>query len=285
MIRARVLSALALVMLAVVFLGAWQWPVNPERIAKGFGLAGSAGTMLRGVEFTGEGADVVAASDGTVIFRDSGMRDAHTPSRAGGMVILDHDNGWRTIYSGLNSDGLAAGERVLAGRSIGTSASGGARFEIYDRRAGFYVNPLVLLPLRNVGAEAQIAGIRLVSLDDADYESRVPSYNRVSHRAGETEVRVQVGGQAAATAVALTRGGVTFGELLLERIEPGKPDQMVWGESRRRGEELYDGNGWLRLATVTVPENGSISFTARVKNARGEETTRVFTIEGLPRGE
>ena len=239
--------------------------------------------MLRGVEFDAEG-DVVAAFDGTVVFRDTGTGETGMPGRAGGLIILDHDNGWRTIYSGLNPEGLAAGERVLSGRSIGTAAAGGARFEMYDRRTGFYVNPLSLLPLQHAEREAEIAGIRLVSVDDEDEESVLPSYNRVSHRSGDTEVRVQIGGQAgpaAATALALTRGGVTFGELLLDRIEPGERDYMVWDNGRREGEELYDEEGWLRLATVSVPEDGSVSFTARARNARGQENTRVFTIDGV----
>lgn len=282
---ARVPAVVSIAMVTVVFLGAWQWPMNPEAIETGFGLATSASTMLRGVEFAGEGEDVVAASDGTIVFRDSRLQDAHAPGRSGGIVILDHDNGWRTIYSGLKPEGLAAGERVLEGRSIGTAGANGARFEIYDRRTGFYVNPLTLLPVRDIESEAQISGIRLVSVDDEDSESRVPSFNRVSHRSGETEIRVQIGGDAGATAVALTRGGSTFGELLLERIEPGDPDQMVWDGGGRSADGLFDGNGWLRLTTVTVPENGSVSFTARVRNARGEETTRVFTIDGVPRDE
>ncbi len=286
--RVRLLIVPAAAILVAAILGGWQWPMDPEYIETGFGFPGSSGGMLRGVEFVAEGGDLAAAFDGTVVFRDSGTGETDMPGRAGGIVVLDHDNGWRTIYSGLNPDGLAAGERVLSGRSIGTAGQGRARFEVYDRRTGFYVNPLSLLPLQTGGSEARIDGIRLVSVDDEQEQSTVPSYNRVSHRSGDTEVRVRIGGQAgasAATSLALTRGGVTFGRLQLERIEPGERDYMVWDDDRRAGDELYDDEGWLRLAVVPVPDEGSISFTARATNARGQESTRVFTIDGVPADE
>ncbi len=283
----RVSEAVTAFLLSALLLGGWQWPMDPADITTGFGFAGSGGGMLRGVEFDAEGQDVVAAFDGTVVFRDTGTGDTGMSARAGGMVVLDHDNGWRTIYSGLAPEGLAAGEQVLSGRSIGTAA-GRVRFEMYDRRRGLYVNPLLLLPLQDTESEAQIAGIRLVSVDDEEQESIVPSYNRVSHRSGDAEVRILIGDQAersAATSLALTRAGVTFGQLHLERIEPGRQDRMVWDGGSRTAEELYDDEGWLRLATVSIPEEGSISFTARAGNARGEESTRVFTIDGISEGE
>jgi hypothetical protein len=68
------------------------------------------------------GSPVVAAAAGRVVA--AGWSDDGCASAAGA-VILDHDNGYRTLYWHLSSVGVAVGARVVAGDALGRSGNTG----------------------------------------------------------------------------------------------------------------------------------------------------------------
>lgn len=94
-------------------------------------------------------AQVVAAADGEVLEHwpaPDGYYRGHDVY--GGMIVLEHDNGWRTLYAHLSETRVHTGFRVRAGEVIGrvgnTGRSRGSHlhFEIMDA-AGQRQNPLL----------------------------------------------------------------------------------------------------------------------------------------------
>lgn len=103
-----------------------------------FGQPRPGGGTWKGVFFATGGAAVQSIAPGIV---------AHAGSLEGygNMVVIDHGNGYVSVYSGLSGISVSGGSSVSAGRTIGTSGSlpsgeQGLYFEI--RRNGQQMNPL-----------------------------------------------------------------------------------------------------------------------------------------------
>lgn len=101
---------------------------------EGLDIALATGDMVR------------ASASGTVVFAGA------EPTRFGRQVIIDHGDGWRTIYGHLSRITVAQGEYVKAGERIGLGGSAGVakrpelHFEI--RKDGKPIDPRTKLPSR-----------------------------------------------------------------------------------------------------------------------------------------
>lgn len=127
----------------------------------GFGLSGngfliwpSAVRFISGNRFgpghnaidigAGVGSQLFAADNGTVVY--AGWLNGGY----GNLVVIDHNNGWVTMYEHLDRLGVACGDSVNQGAQIGTagttgnSTGGHLHFEV--RIGGTPVNPLDYLP-------------------------------------------------------------------------------------------------------------------------------------------
>lgn len=65
---------------------------------------------------------VLAAADGTVVFAGNSDDGCNSPSRS---VIIDHGNGYRTLYWHLDSFGVETGQTVTRGTQIGVAGETG----------------------------------------------------------------------------------------------------------------------------------------------------------------
>lgn len=85
---------------------------------------------LRNLDLMDKGIPVVAAADGVVTRVRDGVRDVHMKlfgrklayrRGAGNFLVLDHGNGWRTLYGHMRKDSIAVkkGARVKAGQRLG----------------------------------------------------------------------------------------------------------------------------------------------------------------------
>lgn len=81
-----------------------------------FGQARPGGGTWKGVFFSTGSAPVQSIAGGTVAY-------AGALSGYGNMVVLDHGDGYVSVYSGLSSIAVGGGSSVGAGRTIGTSGS------------------------------------------------------------------------------------------------------------------------------------------------------------------
>jgi murein DD-endopeptidase MepM/ murein hydrolase activator NlpD len=100
-----------------------------------------------GVDFAGAQGNAVFATDaGTVVY--SGWNDWGY----GWLVIIDHGNGWQSLYAHLSQINVSCGQNVgqgdligLVGMTGGTSTGPHLHFELMNSTLG-YVNPLDYLP-------------------------------------------------------------------------------------------------------------------------------------------
>ena len=92
----------------------------------------------------GTGARVYAADSGVVVFAGSAL------GGYGNMVVIDHGNGYQSLYAHLSSVGVGCGQSVVQGQYIATAGNTGystgphLHFEI--RYLGGFINPWFVLP-------------------------------------------------------------------------------------------------------------------------------------------
>lgn len=129
----------------------FQWPVRRFRFTSGYGM--------RTDPFTGEwrmhsGIDL-ANTIGTPILAARSGRVAHVDRAAGnygGLVIIEHANGFQTLYSHLDSITVRIGQRVTTGEMIGrmgnTGRSTGPHLHFSVIRNRIFEDPMDHLPPR-----------------------------------------------------------------------------------------------------------------------------------------
>jgi hypothetical protein len=126
-----------------VGFGSFIWPAAKHYLS-GFDYSPEANH--RGIDLAGNTGEAAFASDAGVIVY-SGWNDYGY----GNMVMIDHGNGWQSLYAHLSSLAVVCGESVGQGAVIGaigsTGNSSGAHlhFELMNTSAG-KVNPWDFLP-------------------------------------------------------------------------------------------------------------------------------------------
>lgn len=118
--------------------GVFVWPAA-GRLSQGFAW------YHRGVDIANkESPDVLAADSGTVIV--AGWPDN---TGYGNRVIIDHGNGYTTLYAHLSSVHVRPGQTVRRGNVVGrmgsTGRSTGTHLHLEIRRNGVAINPLEFL--------------------------------------------------------------------------------------------------------------------------------------------
>ncbi len=119
------------------------WPVKGE-IIRGYGVQKSdqykVSTKNNGIDISAiTGTNIVAVEDGVIAF-------AEWYNGAGKLVIIDHQNGFHTLYSHNNSLLVSKGDKVKKNQLIALSGSTGSarqpcvHFEL--RKKGIPVNPM-----------------------------------------------------------------------------------------------------------------------------------------------
>lgn len=123
--------------------GRFGWPLSGT-ILSSFGEMGS-GQRNDGINIAANpGTPVAAAADGTVIYAGNEIQ-VH-----GGLVLINHGDGWITAYANLARLDVARGDRVTRGQPIGASGDTGLapqpQLHFQIRRNRRPVDPAGLLP-------------------------------------------------------------------------------------------------------------------------------------------
>lgn len=123
--------------------GTFGWPTNAHFLS---GYDYSPATNHRGIDIDGNTGDpVYAADNGVVVY--SGWNNGGY----GNVIVIDHGNGWQTIYAHLDVAISGCGAGVYKGGQIGTVGNTGnsfgshLHFEMYSDDYG-KVNPWNFLP-------------------------------------------------------------------------------------------------------------------------------------------
>ena len=116
----------------------FQLPVQGRTIA-GFGEEGDAGIRSKGITIAPtNGAQIVAPAQGRVSFAG--------PYRGfGRIVIIEHENGWTSLITGLAQTSVRTGTQVIGGAPIGIATPNQPEISYELRERGEPVNPLNML--------------------------------------------------------------------------------------------------------------------------------------------
>ncbi len=128
---------------AVVSQGQFQWP-STRRVISGWTFHDPGNPGHIGLDIDAEMWDpIVAAASGVVVFAEWG-------GGYGNLVIVEHDDGWRTYYAHLSEIVAEVGQQVRQGELVGgagtTGYSTGPHLHFEIRYQGRPVDPHVHLP-------------------------------------------------------------------------------------------------------------------------------------------
>lgn len=135
-----------------VLISSWDWPLDTPDISKSF-LSFHDGEYTTGVLLTSRTSTEVRASEaGTVVFAAEHVTQPHRgrPTHVlGGMIIIEHHNRFRTLYSGIRPE-IRAGRTVARGEPIARidkqRGRNGMYLAVLDGQQQSFLNPLLLLP-------------------------------------------------------------------------------------------------------------------------------------------
>ncbi|MEX2461638.1 MAG: M23 family metallopeptidase [Paenibacillaceae bacterium] len=96
--------------------GRFAWPVVGSGLSSGFGTRW--GKFHKGVDLTSSNRSILAADNGKVIY-------AGYKSDYGNHIIIDHLNGYKTVYGHLSKINVTVGTTVEKGEKIGVMGSTG----------------------------------------------------------------------------------------------------------------------------------------------------------------
>jgi len=120
--------------------GAFIWPSGQHFLTGNDYWSGHLGLDIAAVQ----GDPVYAADAGVVVF--SGWANGGY----GNTVMIDHGNGYQTLYAHLSSTAAGCGASVSAGRTVGyagnTGNSTGSHLHFEVRLNGGFINPWFVLP-------------------------------------------------------------------------------------------------------------------------------------------
>ncbi|WP_211749831.1 M23 family metallopeptidase [Paenibacillus sp. Marseille-Q4541] len=120
--------------------GVFSWPVTDAIMSSSFGQRW--GRQHKGIDLVGERA-IKASDEGVVTF-------AGQQSGYGNVIIINHGNGYETLYGHLNSINVKEGQIVEKGESIGvmgnTGRSTGTHLHFEIKKDSVALNPMKYLP-------------------------------------------------------------------------------------------------------------------------------------------
>jgi hypothetical protein len=120
--------------------GSFIWPCSQHIISGNDYWSGHLAIDIA----VGIGEPVWAADSGVVVFA------GWSYGGYGNIVMIDHGNGWQTLYAHLNGVGVGCGQSVSKGQTIGwggsTGNSTGPHLHFETRSGGGFVNPWYVLP-------------------------------------------------------------------------------------------------------------------------------------------
>jgi len=120
--------------------GAFIWPADNHTLSGNDYWSGHLGIDIA----AGEGARIYAADNGVIVF--SGW----ATGGYGYTIIIDHGNGYQTLYAHLSNTNVLCGQSVHKGNVIGyagsTGNSTGSHLHFEIRYQGGFINPWYVLP-------------------------------------------------------------------------------------------------------------------------------------------
>ncbi|SDF47502.1 Murein DD-endopeptidase MepM and murein hydrolase activator NlpD, contain LysM domain [Fontibacillus panacisegetis] len=120
--------------------GDFAWPVSGAAMSSSYGQRW--GRTHKGIDLVSSNRSILASDDGVVTF-------AGTKSGYGNCIIIDHNNGYQTLYGHLSKISVKEGEIIEKGSKIGvmgnTGRSTGTHLHFEIHKNGSIQNPMKYL--------------------------------------------------------------------------------------------------------------------------------------------
>ncbi len=268
--------------LAVLKIFSFQWPSDPQALDKTFAQPYSGG-IFYGLEFNSP-REVKPFDQGKVLYRYSPDPFSPLAIRDSSLLIIEHDNGFQSLYQGLPSQDIDHLSSELYSYEIISQDTDIGRygFFIRDARLGRLVNPLLLLPGLNDGIPPELYRLTLMDSDGLEF----PVMNEMSIPAGVYQVYARVldrlGKSSVPEVLPFSLSLYNLGTLLAQR----RMDTLVQSEQRlslQDGvplENLFNSLGDLYLGQITL-NSGSASFELVMEDFFGNEKTVILNFNVL----
>jgi hypothetical protein len=267
---------------------ALDWPLSPPRLAATFGTP-AAGRLVSGVCLASEDGIVRASEKGELSFCvEEGSLLSGLPMPLGTFMVVEHGGGLAGVYAhlarGTASDYLSAVEAgAILGRAgaTGWSEGSGALFEVFDRKEGSWVNPLLVLPpladdkppiIRSVALSRGTATFVLGS------RPAIPqgSYT-VSADVADPADSLWVAGPLAPYVLRLSVDGVEIARKVFD-VARGKDGELAFFSrepSPSSGLRTAEGRWVLGDRLLS---RGRVSFDLRVEDAAGNKRSSTWIV-------
>ncbi|MBF9016127.1 MULTISPECIES: hypothetical protein [unclassified Oceanispirochaeta] len=262
---------------------ALQWPVDIEYMTSSF-LEERSGTVQSGLVF--EGYDSMRPYDyGETIFRYVPEAYGALPGEGDSMLVLEHENGFQSIYSGISPsearqdrNRLSAGEYLKAPSEDNEFST--CYFYIRDAHLNQLVNPMILLPVPD---DSVIPLIKSVILMDGDrsFELMGGMKDR-SMPVGNYEVFVKAVDMTNRAVIQMPYSYALYnlGSLLLERELDAlvlKDAQRVFKDGKTL-DSVFSMPSYLSLGEIILT-SGQALLEISVTDIHGNEGSRSFQLQ------
>jgi hypothetical protein len=271
-------------------LFAMDWPLSPPRLAATFGTF-AKGRVVAGIALSAEDSPLRSADDGELSFvMEEGNRTGLLPSTLGSFMVLEHPGGMAGLYSHLAPGSLTArqkmfkrGELLGRGGASGWIEGPGTVFQVFDRRASAWVNPLLLLPPL---ADDKAPVIRSLALSLSRADKVYVLGEAPSVPQGTYKVSVDVADPADSTwtvaplapySIRLAIDGVEAAKDVFDVIRASDGELRLFSQSPVSASELRTREGRYTLSERLFTRGRTV-IEVRVEDAAGNKRSASWTI-------
>jgi Membrane proteins related to metalloendopeptidases len=279
-------AAASLVAAAPAF--ALDWPLTPPRLAANFGTP-ARGRLVTGVALASDEGLVRSSEDGELSFVNDGSSNrSPMPCPLGSFEVIEHKDGMAAVYSHLAPGSASsytrkpkAGEAVGRSGSSGWAEGSGILFQVFDRKAASWVNPLLLLPPRGDDTPPVIRSLAFVSRDKIFVLG-----DKTSLPQGTYKVAVEVADQAEASwsagplapySIRLSIDGTEASQEVFDQAHGDGGRLMFFASSPVSSSELRAEASRYVLVERFFPRGRSV-IEVRVEDAEGNKRSASWTL-------
>ena len=271
-----------LLSVSLTYLFAFQWPSDPKSLNHTFSQP-EGDEVFKGLSFD-QTQSVKPFDQGKVVYRFTPDPFNPGPLIDSSLLVLEHDNGFQSIYRGLPSENVEnlspevdPGDYLYQGDALDEYC-----FTIRDARLSRLVNPLLLLPGLNDSVPPRMEEIVLVDAGGAEFlispDRDVPAGTYKAF----ILARDQLGRQKEPAVMPFSISLYNLGTLLAQR----RMDSLVQRENDlalQDGvpvEDIYNPHGYLYLGDITL-NSGAASLEVIMEDFFGNERVETFNFRVL----
>lgn len=266
-----------------------DWPLVDKQVVSTFG-SNRGGQFLIGLAIAGKDDSVVAAEDGEIIFTAVGGNcRGKLPSGLGDFVVLQHEDGLKSIYTHLQGIAVKDNEKeaVAEGERIGTMGDTGwtygrhLGFIILDSEFNQFVNPLLVLPTVVDTNKPVVENLRFQYGDteiDIDEGSVIPAgrYNLLADVYDISQYTLGLNAMAPFS-VTVFLNGSEMNRYTFEALQEVEKNIILRQSEGKGYSEIYAGERTINLGKYDIIP-GNISIEIIAADYEGNEISVIYNV-------